>query len=156
SDKTRRPTLSAMRAGLRPPTGDRRILFMRCPFSEPAKGAPMTRITPSLLLAGVFALGLQAAPAQAQISRTFVSQSIGNEANACSRATACRTYQGAPDKTNPDGDVTVLDPGGYGSLTITKSISIVNDGVGEASVLVSGGAIGIMVKAGPAGYVNLH
>jgi len=109
------------------------------------------------ILGGVLALCLPALPAQAQASRTFVSAAIGNDSNDCSRPTPCRTFQGAHDKTHPDGEVTVLDAGGYGSLTITKSISIVNEGAGEASVLVSGGSIGISVNASSAaGYVNLR
>jgi hypothetical protein len=107
-------------------------------------------------LALLLACGLPVAPAQAQLSRTFVSAATGNDANNCDRPTPCRTFQGAHDKTNSDGEVIVLDPGGYGSLTITKSISIVNDGVGEAGMLVSGGTNGINVNAPAAGYVNLR
>jgi hypothetical protein len=96
------------------------------------------------------------APAQALLSRTFVSAASGNDANNCDRLTPCRTFQAAHDKTNPDGEIMVLDPGGYGAVTITKSISIVNDGVGEASILVSSGATGITVSGGAAAYVNLR
>src|SRR5262249_1700264 len=101
-------------------------------------------------------LTLCALPAQAQSSRTFVSAAIGNDSNDCSRPTPCRSFQGAHDKTNPDGEVTVLDPGGYGAVTITKSISILNDGVGQARILGSGGTVGIKVAAGAASYVNLR
>src|SRR5215469_11663201 len=113
----------------------------------------MTRGTPVAALAFLLAIGLSA-PASAQLSRTFVSAASGNDANSCDRATPCRTFQGAHDKTNPDGEITVLDPGGYGAVTITKSISIVNGGVGEASILVSGGITGVTINAGPADYVN--
>jgi len=99
---------------------------------------------------------LAAAPAQAQLSRTFVSAANGNDANNCDHATPCRTFQGAHDKTNPDGEITVLDPGGYGAVTITQSISIVHDGGGEAGVLVSGGATGVTVDAPAAASVNLR
>jgi len=116
----------------------------------------MGRITATLLVAAFGGLCLYAAPAHAQLSRTFVSAAVGNDANNCDRLTPCRTFQGAHDKTNPDGEITVLDPGGYGALTITKSVSIVNDGMGEASVLVSGGATGIIINAGPASYINLR
>jgi hypothetical protein len=115
-----------------------------------------TRIATSAAILG--SLGALCLPAQAaaQSSRTFVSAAVGNDGNDCSRATPCRTFQGAHDKTNPDGEVTVLDPGGYGSVNLTKSISIVNDGVGEASILVSGGGGGITINAGPASYINLR
>src|SRR5262245_12129416 len=115
----------------------------------------MRNITLSLLLAVLLGLGLNAAPAHAQSARTFVSSS-GNDVNDCNRFAPCRTFQTAHDKTFPDGEITVLDPGGYGALTITKSISVVNDGVGEAGVLVPGGATGITINAGPAAYVNLR
>jgi len=114
----------------------------------------MTSFHSSLLLAGLLALGVPAAPAYAQSARTFVS-SGGNDSNDCSRFSPCRTFQVAHDKTFDQGEVSVLDTGGYGALTITKSISIVSE-VGEASILVSGGATGITINAGPAAYVNLR
>jgi hypothetical protein len=116
----------------------------------------MTKITRSLLMTALLTLGLHAAPAHALLSRTAVSAAKGNDANNCDVSTPCRTFQVAHDNTNDQGEITVLDPGGYGSLTITKSISIVNDGVGEASILVSGGAAGITINAGVGGYVNLR
>ena len=100
-------------------------------------------------------LAVIAVPAKAQLARTFVSAS-GSDANNCDRPTPCRTFQHAHDNTLANGEITVLDPGGYGAVTITKSISIVDDGVGEASILVSGGGTGITVNAGPASYVNLR
>jgi Right handed beta helix region len=103
----------------------------------------------------LLACGLHATPARAQSSRTFVSAS-GNDANNCDRPTPCRTFQGAHDKTNDQGEITVLDPGSYGNVTITKSISIVNDGVGEAGIVVSGNAMGIIVDGGAATSVNLR
>jgi hypothetical protein len=115
-------------------------------------------ITSPLFLATLLAVGLPVGLAQAQSARTFVSAARGDDLNTCaSVATPCRTFQAAHNKTLSDGEVTVLDPGGYGGLVITKSISIVNDGVGEASVLVSGGATGITVNAPDGvGYVNLR
>ena len=61
------------------------------------------------------------------------------QANPCTFVAPCRSFQAGHDNTFPDGQITVLDPGTYGAVTITKSISIVNDGVGEASIPVSGG-----------------
>jgi hypothetical protein len=108
----------------------------------------MTRIGSSLtIVATVLACWLHAAPAQAQLSRTFVS-SFGSDANNCDHPTPCRTFFGAHAKTNAGGEIVVLDPGAYGGLTITKSISIVNDGVGAASMFVSGTNIGIDISAG--------
>jgi len=117
----------------------------------------MTMSTPSLLIVGtLLALGFNIAPAHAQLSRTFVSAATGNDANNCDRPTPCRTFQTAHNKTNDLGEITVLDPGGYGTVTITKSISLVNDGVGEASILVSGDSVGITIAAGSASYINLR
>src|SRR6266480_7370064 len=75
-------------------------------------------------------------PAQAQASRTWVS-GVGDDANPCSRTAPCKTFAGAISKTAPGGEINVLDPGGFGAVTITKSISIISVGF-EAGVLVSG------------------
>src|SRR5436190_22982246 len=75
--------------------------------------------------------------ARAQATRTWVS-GVGNDANPCSRTAPCKTFAGAISKTATGGEINVLDPGGFGGVTITKAISIVNDGVGSAGVLVSG------------------
>src|SRR5262245_37930396 len=85
----------------------------------------MTRVTSALFPSSLLALGLVGTPAQAQSSRTHVSAANGNDANDCSRGTPCRTFQAAHDKTLADGEITVLDPGGYGGMIISKSISIV-------------------------------
>ncbi len=119
----------------------------------------MTKITSSLFLAALLALCLHVASAQAQLVRTCVSMAKGNDANSasfCHCTTPCRTFAVAHDNTLPDGEITVLDPGDYGGLTITKSISINNDSGGEASISVSGGTTGIIVNAPASGYVNLR
>lgn len=77
------------------------------------------------------------ATAQAQATRTWVS-GVGDDANPCSRTAPCKTFAGAISKTATGGEINVLDPGGFGGVTITKAISIINDGVGSAGVLVSG------------------
>jgi len=116
----------------------------------------MTRIAATFILAILLGLGLQPSRAQAQLARTFVSAAGGNDANDCNRLTPCRTFQVAHDKTLANGEITVLDPGGYGAVFITKAISIINDGVGEAGVLVSGGAVGIVVAAAAGNTVSLR
>src|SRR5437016_2861744 len=108
------------------------------------------------LLPGLLALAWQIAPAQAQLARTFVSAASGNDINDCNRLTPCRTFQAAHDKALANGEITVLDPGGYGAVVISKTISIINDGVGEAGVLVSGGATGITIAAGASDAVSLR
>lgn len=117
----------------------------------------MTNITRSLgLLLAVFALSLvlPATQAQAQATRTWVS-GVGNDADPCSRTAPCKTFAGAISKTAAGGEISVLDPGGYGGVTITKSISITNDGSGEAGILVAG-SNGITVNAGSLDVVRIH
>lgn len=77
----------------------------------------------SALVLGIFALS---APAQAQASRTWVS-GVGDDVNPCSRTAPCKTFPGAISKTAANGEINCLDPGGFGTVTITKSISIVCD-----------------------------
>jgi hypothetical protein len=74
--------------------------------------------------------------AQAQASRTWVS-GVGDDANPCSRTAPCKTFAGAISKTAAAGEINCIDPGGFGAVTITKSISIICDNT-EAGVLVSG------------------
>jgi hypothetical protein len=79
-----------------------------------------------------------AATAQAQATRTFVS-GVGNDADPCSRTAPCKTFSGALIKTATGGEISVLDPGGYGSVTINKAITIDGGtGSGWGSILASG------------------
>jgi hypothetical protein len=91
--------------------------------------------------------------AHAQATRTWVS-GVGDDANPCSRTAPCKTFAGAISKTAAAGEINVLDPGGFGAVTITKSITIRSDHV-EAGVLVSG-TNGIIVNAGTTGRVVLE
>jgi hypothetical protein len=76
--------------------------------------------------------------AQAQASRTWVS-GVGDDANPCSRTAPCKTYAGAISKTAAGGEISVLDPGGFGALTITKSITVDGgSGQGWGSTLAAG------------------
>jgi hypothetical protein len=73
----------------------------------------------------------------AQATRTWVS-GVGDDANPCSRTAPCKTFAGAISKTAAGGEIDVLDPGGFGTLTIGKSLTI-DGGAGQvASVLASG------------------
>jgi hypothetical protein len=66
---------------------------------------------------------LQAAPGYAQATRTWVS-GVGDDANACTRTAPCKTFAGAISKTASGGEINCIDPGGFGAVTITKSITI--------------------------------
>src|SRR5262245_44935120 len=103
----------------------------------------------TFLVATAFAVAaaLQSAPAQALNTRSFISAN-GLDTNACTRTAPCRTLQKAHDETNSGGEISLLDPGGYGTVTITKAISIVNDGVGSTGILVPSAGTGITINAG--------
>ena len=95
--------------------------------------------------AALFALGQTSA--QAQATRTWVS-GVGNDANPCSRTAPCKTFAGAISKTFINGEINCLDPGGFGTVTITKSITIDCHEV-FASILASGtNGININIAAG--------
>jgi hypothetical protein len=89
----------------------------------------------------------------AQATRTWVS-GVGDDANPCSRTAPCKTFAGAISKTAAGGEIDALDPGGFGAVTITKSITI-DGGPGVAGVLVSG-TNGIVVAAGSSDVVILR
>jgi|HubBroStandDraft_4_1064222.scaffolds.fasta_scaffold253975_1 hypothetical protein len=114
----------------------------------------MKKLVLSLAFAGAMLVPmLYGAPAQAQATRTWVS-GVGDDANPCSRTAPCKTFAGAISKTANGGTIDCLDPGGFGAVTITKSISIQCDEVSNGGVLVSG-TNGIVVSAGPLDKVIL-
>ena len=96
---------------------------------------------------------LQAQPAQAQATRTWVS-GVGDDANPCSRTAPCKTFAGAISKTAAGGEINVVDPGGFGTVTINKSITISSQF--EAGVLAPAGATAIIINAGPGDRVVLE
>jgi len=91
----------------------------------------------SSLVGALFVAGLAIAPAHAQASRTWVS-GVGDDANPCSRTAPCKTWPGAISKTATGGEIDALDPGGFGTVTITKSITLDGGGGQVASILASG------------------
>jgi hypothetical protein len=86
-----------------------------------------------------------ASSAFAQATRTWVS-GVGDDVNPCSRTAPCKTFAGAISKTAAGGEISVLDPGGFGTVTITKSITI--DGTGVVASIVNSLTNGINVNAG--------
>ena len=86
-------------------------------------------------------------------NRTWVS-GVGDDINPCSRTAPCKTFAGAISKTAAPGEIDTLDPGGFGAVTITKSMTI--DGqFGLAGVLASG-TNGIVVNAASTDVVILR
>jgi hypothetical protein len=82
--------------------------------------------------------------AQAQASRTWVS-GVGDDANPCSRTAPCKTWAGAISKTANCGEIDALDPGGFGAVTITKSITL--DGTGTFASILASLTTGIIINA---------
>jgi hypothetical protein len=74
--------------------------------------------------------------AQAQSTRTWVS-GVGDDVNPCSRTAPCKTFAGAISKTFINGEINAIDSAGFGTITITKSITLDGAGV-HASILASG------------------
>ena len=111
-----------------------------------------TRLSVHVLFCLLILLTVSAA-AHAQATRTWVS-GVGDDANPCSRTAPCKTFAGAISKTAAGGEINVLDPGGFGAVTITKSITISSEGF-EAGVLVSG-TNGIIVNAANTDVVVLR
>jgi hypothetical protein len=95
-----------------------------------------------ILLGGLLA---QPTPAQAQATRTWVS-GVGDDANPCSRTAPCKTFAGAISKTAAGGEISVLDPGGFGAVTITKAITL--NGDGTLAAILASGTNGVVVNAG--------
>ncbi len=93
-----------------------------------------------LLVMVCFAVAFASA-AQAQANRTWVS-GVGDDTNPCSRTAPCKTFAGAISKTATNGEINCLDPGGFGGVTITKSIQI-DCHERYAGVLHSGGGNGV-------------
>jgi hypothetical protein len=96
---------------------------------------------------------LSVSGAQAQASRTWVS-GVGDDVNPCSRTAPCKTFAGAISKTAAGGQISVLDPGGFGAVTITKAITISTDPALGSTLNPS--SFGVTVNAGPNDVVALH
>ena len=113
----------------------------------------MKQLGTILAVAVLAALG--SSPAAAQSNRTFVS-GHGDDSNPCTNNFPCRSFAYAITQTNAGGEITTMDAAGYGRVTITKAISITNDGAGEAGISVGGAVVGITISAGPNDIVNLR
>lgn len=96
-----------------------------------------------IILAAALALFTLASPADAQATRTWVS-GVGDDVNPCSRTAPCKTFAGAISKTAANGEINCLDPGGFGAITITKSITI--DCTGTMGSILNSGTNGIIVN----------
>src|SRR5438552_12500621 len=101
---------------------------------------------PFSVTATLVVIFLSSTEAQAQATRTWVS-GVGDDVNPCSRTAPCKTWAGAISKTAAGGEIDALDPGGFGTVTITKSITLDGTtGSGFGSILASA-VTGVFVNA---------
>jgi hypothetical protein len=124
-----------------------------------------------MFAAAVIAALTLASPASAQATRTWIS-GVGDDVNPCSRTAPCKTFAGAIAKTAAGGEIDALDPGGFGAVTVTKAITLADEGVGTAGILVAGtnGIVvncatdpncvvvirGLIIDGGPVGVNSLN
>ena len=112
----------------------------------------MQKLLFSAVVGAVCLMAAGATPASAQATRTWVS-GVGDDVNPCSRTAPCKTFAGAISKTAAAGEINCLDPGGFGAVTITKSITILCDGT-IGGVLASG-VNGVVVNAAATDSITL-
>jgi len=102
-----------------------------------------------LILATVAVGGVAiSVPALAQANRTWVS-GVGDDMNPCSRTAPCKTFAGAMSKTAAGGEINCLDPGGFGAVTVTKSITI--DCTGTFGSALAASTTGVLINT-----ANVH
>jgi hypothetical protein len=97
----------------------------------------------TLVVSLVTAMMIIAGSAQAQAVRTWVS-GVGDDLNPCSRTAPCKTFAGAISKTQAGGEISVLDNGGFGAVTITKAITI--DGSAQHGSILHSGTNGVIIN----------
>jgi hypothetical protein len=76
-------------------------------------------------------------------TRTWVS-GVGDDANPGSRTAPCKTFAGAISKTDNGGEIDALDPGGFGAVTITKSVTI--DGSSTLGSILASFTTGVIIN----------
>ncbi|HKO57392.1 MAG TPA: right-handed parallel beta-helix repeat-containing protein [Thermoanaerobaculia bacterium] len=91
----------------------------------------------------VLAIVLLATSASAQATRTWVS-GVGADDNPCSRTAPCKTFAGAHSKTAKNGIINAVDPGGFGAVTVGKSLTI--DGGPFHAGLLASGTTGVIIN----------
>jgi hypothetical protein len=108
------------------------------------KETSMKTLSSSLkvLTCAIFILTLSSF-AQAQATRTWVS-GVGDDLNPCSRTAPCKTFAGAVSKTAIGGEIDALDGGGFGAVTLTKSMTI--DGAGGFGSILASGTTGVTIN----------
>jgi hypothetical protein len=100
---------------------------------------------------------LPAAPAQAQLVQTFVS-GLGSDGNPCTITQPCQHFQAAVNATAAGGEVDALDPGDYGSFTISHAITIEGQGWSYVAPPASGpgNPTAIIINAGTGDTIKIR
>jgi len=88
-------------------------------------------------------------------TQTFVSASLGSDANPCTRQSPCLTFAAALAQTSVGGEIDALDPGDFGPVTITKAITIFGNAAGGAGMTTTPGTSGIVISAGASDVMHL-
>jgi hypothetical protein len=99
------------------------------------------------------ALSAPTAAVHAQATQAWVSET-GNDADPCSHALPCRTFAGAILNTNAKGRINAIGPGTFGTMTITKSITI--DASKRFAGVLAAGTNAIVINAASTDVVTLR
>jgi hypothetical protein len=122
------------------------LISTKLQFSKTSGGSMKNKFNLSLRVLAIFAFAISFTTlANAQATRTWVS-GVGDDVNPCSRTAPCKTFAGAISKTAANGEINALDPGGFGTINITKSLVIDGVNPGMASILAAG-TTGVIINA---------
>jgi hypothetical protein len=97
---------------------------------------------------------LTAGSADAQIAHTWVSST--GDGTACTRAAPCASFDAAHTATAPGGVISVLDSGDYGSLAISKSLTVRAEGIDGGNSGPTGLGSSILITAAATDSVTLE
>ena len=106
----------------------------------------MRTAIPLTMLATALACSFGTAPANAR-ARVFVA-SYGNDSNPCTFGSPCKTFQQAVNAVDAGGEVSAIDSAGFGSINITKAVTITSPEGVEAGIVASAGVDAIDINAG--------
>jgi Divergent InlB B-repeat domain/Viral BACON domain len=107
-------------------------------------------------LASVTAMFSSPGGSSSPTSRTWVSAALGSDSNPCTRSAPCLTFAAALALTTAGGEIDVLDPGDFGPVIITQSITIAGDEAGPSGMLTASGSSGVVISAGSGDAINLR
>jgi Pro-kumamolisin, activation domain/Divergent InlB B-repeat domain len=109
-----------------------------------------------LTLNAAFSVSADFGTSGPQAARTWVSASSGSDSNPCTLALPCLTFAAAQAQTEAGGEIDVLDPGDFGPVTITQSLTIDGGQTNPSTITAPAGTSGIVVSAGATDVINLR